>query len=286
MFYSKDPRLQEAFDKGTAFGIGKERVRKLTFDLKIFRMSDQKKCYMLNTETKRISGLGPDIKEYKEPKGFRLDKVSVALPSDPLPDGHQEMQERNKLGFPSLKANIGEEIHKQTAYDSQSETGQKVNKYLYRYSNGSRSLNNAIREGKPLSSDLQERLDEMDSYFSAPEHKLTAPITVLRGIDNSSVCKKMIRDGVFSDEGYVSTSTSFKTAARFMRRNKDNNQYLFSLNVPKGYGAVSLIEFNKPNEREILLQRKIKGKITHVEKIVNNRGGFDFVSYVDLDPIS
>lgn len=73
MHYSDNHTLQQAFNAGVAFAIGRNRVL-MACDEVIFRTAENKKKYMLDTESGMISGLGNKIKAYKPKSEVKASK--------------------------------------------------------------------------------------------------------------------------------------------------------------------------------------------------------------------
>lgn len=213
----------------------------------------------------------------KAKKGYKLDDVATVTNSSPVPSGWDD---RAPNGCPT---NVNAEAyHKLNAFDPDSETGQNAKIDFISYTDFSESLNMSLRYDDLIPAD-KERVKRMDAYLA--EHKTKGPMSVLRGMTGQEEAKKMIESGTFSDKAYVSASTDPRTALDFADDGYEvKDRYVFALRVPKGYGAVSLKDVSShPGEDEILLQRGTKGPITHVEKLANEKGGFDYIAYVEVE---
>ena len=214
----------------------------------------------------------------KTRKGYKLDKVETVNNRSPVPSGWDD---RASNGYP---VNVNAEAyHVQNDFNAFSDTGRAALDDFINYARSSAQLNDRLRRGKLSGSgSIAETVKHMDAYFN--EHKSKGPLSVLRGIPDQELAQKMIKSGVFQDKGYVSTSTAIETAEEFADTAAFKDRYVFALRVPKDYGAVSLESItDHPGEQEILLQRNTKGPITHVEKIANDKGGFDYIAYVDVE---
>ena len=190
----------------------------------------------------------------KTRKGYNLDKVETVNNRSPVSSGWDD---RGSNGYP-YNINSGA-YHELNDFNTFSDTGRAALDDFIKYTRTSAELNDRLRQDKiPESgSFFKERVKRMDAYFN--EHK-------------------------FQDKGYVSTSTDIQTTEEFADTAAFKDRYVFALRVPKGYGAVSLESItDHPGEHEILLQRNTKGPITHVEKIANDKGGFDYIAYVDVE---
>ena len=215
----------------------------------------------------------------KTRKGYNLDKVETVNNRSPVSSGWDD---RGSNGYP-YNINSGA-YHELNDFNTFSDTGRAALDDFIKYTRSSAELNDRLRQDKiPESgSFFKERVKRMDAYFN--EHKSKGPLSVLRGIPDQEQAQKMIKSGVFQDKGYVSTSTNIQTAEEFADTAALKDRYVFALRVPKGYGAVSLESItDHPGEQEILLQRNTKGPITHVEKVANDKGGFDYIAYVDVE---
>ena len=214
----------------------------------------------------------------KTRKGYNLDKVETVNNRSPVSSGWDD---RGSNGYP-YNINSGA-YHELNDFNTFSDTGRAALNDFINYTRSSDHLNGLLRQGKiPGSGFLAEKVKRMDAYFN--EHKSKGPLSVLRGIPDQEQAQKMIKSGVFQDKGYVSTSTNIQTAEEFADTAALKDRYVFALRVPKGYGAVSLESItDHPGEQEILLQRNTKGPITHVEKVANDKGGFDYIAYVDVE---
>ena len=120
---------------------------------------------------------------------------------------------------------------------------------------------------------IQRRSDALDSMIeSAPPLKHN--IQVLRGVDYSDDVFGPVGSmtgKVFSDKGFVSTTTDDKVQKRFSMA---NNSAAMKIKVPAGTRAISLGFGGDKREREILLPRGsrfkvisdvLNGKTRHIE---------------------
>jgi hypothetical protein len=120
-------------------------------------------------------------------------------------------------------------------------------------------INNACRKKEidKLSREDSQRLVWMDQAFT--KARTTRPIRVFRG-QAEKYALDAIHKGQFSESGFCSTTVSPSRAKSYAGKGK---KYIFVLDVPEGYPAISLQHKTKtPEDREILLRRGTKGRIT------------------------
>lgn len=299
-----------AFNAGYAYALGKMTAlmaKGLTYDeaqwITVHPNGSKNKGLpaLIDSETGKVLGgmggthTGKTISQVKaqkkrtEPerqkKGFVLENVPTATINSKLPDSHNNWSGRDSDGFPEIGVEA-EKYHEITAFDKSSAAGAKAEEPLrwlvFSSSVFNSPLRNAGAEGE-IDEETKQQIKAIDAYFEDPKHQLKQPIKLLRGISDANVARKMIEAGEFADKGFISATPKKQSAKRFGVAGDD--RYIFALNVPKGCGAVSTSAFQLPEESEIVLQRGLKGPINHVEKIANNRGGFDYVAYVSIDPV-
>lgn len=224
--------------------------------------------------------------------GLSLASAPTATEDTPVPANFESL-ERDWDGDLIMPEETQTKLHADTKFQPGTETAEAAESVLKDYTGaGYKDINNALRSGDSLDSDtfpeeIKEQVETIDAYLN--EHKTTEPMQVFRGI-NAEEAQRMLETGEYQDKGYSSTSTSMGRSSVFAKPSSQvddgKTKIVFALNVPKGYGAVSLRDndrFMFASEREILLERGAHGKISHVEKIKSGKIT-KYVAYVDLDP--
>lgn len=256
---------------------------------KIFKKSKSKKQPKENSSSENnSSNQSPKgNKSNNSTNGYDLAKVPQVGSKTPLPKGVKGWRGREESGLPKL-GDDASAYHALNKFDENSDTG-KAAKYLFeRYTATlAKTLNGELRKDPSLKNDkfFRDRVKIIDAYFDDPNHRLKNSVKVYRAVSDAPAARKMLKSGLFQDKGYVSTTTSHDTALDFMSDSSEKDRFVFAMSVPKGYKAVSLNDISvHPGEHEILLKRGATGKISHVEKIRNDRGGWDYVGYVNISP--
>lgn len=133
-----------------------------------------------------------------------------------------------------------------------------------------REVNGALRRDEPLSAELADLRDQLDSVFEDDRIYLEEDVVVFRGaaIDTSE-----IKQGdVYQDKGYLSTSADPAVAVRF-------SSTVVAITVPKGYPAAYLPALGMSGEAELLLPRdtnividEVKGSAVTARVILEEEG--------------
>jgi hypothetical protein len=114
----------------------------------------------------------------------------------------------------------------------------------------------------------EEKSKRLDSLI-AKQPPLKGEEVVYRGMrPPKELEKQLVKDAVIVDKGFMSTTIDRDTANNF-------GTTIMTIRVPKGYHAVKVQDYLQgtvaDNERELILPRGTKLKITHVRE---EKGGF------------
>lgn len=134
------------------------------------------------------------------------------------------------------------------------------------------SVNGHLRNREELSSEDKKIFAQMKEAFdqAPPLHK---DVTAYRGawLDPDTIAK-LKPGGTFQDKAFVSTSMNPKTAKAFssdeMSPGGDEQPCHFTMKIPKGTKAIPISDIPNvmyPNEKELLLDKSAKFKISKVE---------------------
>lgn len=114
--------------------------------------------------------------------------------------------------------------------------------------------------------EVKETIKQMDLGYKSDATICREPIQVFRGID-SETAEKAIKSGAYTDEGYTSTSLSFRRPLRGFATNYDGGyKNVISAVIPKGKRIVSFVD-----EDEILISRGVEMKLTMVEEFESSK---------------
>lgn len=143
-----------------------------------------------------------------------------------------------------------------------------------------RTVNSALRSGKPIPRGDRKDVERMDRAFARASTK--EPMTVYRGI-SKDFSDKLLEGATFKDPGF-SSSTSNKNTAEAFSHFSGSKGAVMEIRVPKGSKAISLENIsafggatsNASSEGEILLNRGgtyrvvkvIPGTRTRTQKII------------------
>lgn len=121
---------------------------------------------------------------------------------------------------------------------------------LTKYTQTSKELNNALRQGRIEESYDTELLDDAISVS-----RLKDEVTVYRGF-STRVFDDLKPGAILEDRGYVSTSYDKRMAQEFALTR------LVTIHLPKGANALPISQYSQfPDEMEVLLPRGSKFKV-------------------------
>jgi hypothetical protein len=132
----------------------------------------------------------------------------------------------------------------------------------YQGDKGFEAINGSLRKGNSPG----EHAKRLSSAIG--KHRLAQETTVYRGFGNtlSKKLADMWRDKepgdppiTFVDKGFVSTSSSKKIAESFSKNT-------ITIKLPKGYNALPVTDREMSHEKEILIDRGTKFKVTNMRK--------------------
>ena len=148
---------------------------------------------------------------------------------------------------------------------------------------GGQKLNEVIRSGGKMSKDFQNTKAGLDKLLSTARLPKDKPL--YRGLTlDDKTARKLLDSKVFSDKGFMSTSSSKQVVMKSFVRNKDylepgQHTFLIEMTARKGSRAVNIDGFFPPkggySEREFLFPRSTQLKISSIKsKVISlgNRG--------------
>ena len=162
-----------------------------------------------------------------------------------------------------------------------------INRYLRK---GASALKDKNYNDKDLDSDdyplkneenMKKCIAHIDDAIS--NSTLKQNTSVIRGL-NPSDMEKLMNDGEYSSEKFLSTTVQTSTADKFGLGHRPNKRYkprrhIMIINLPKGFNALPVKNMSaNSNENEIMLPRNCKFKLK--KKIV----GKDFVTHWIVEP--
>lgn len=145
---------------------------------------------------------------------------------------------------------------------------------------GYANIQSYLRTGKPKFGQFDERETKLaervsDLVSSAiKKHPLDKEMTVYRGMkikndEPETLQYKDLKVGdTVSDKGFTSTTTSKSVASKFSEKlNRSDVQVSIEINLKPGDNALPMDQYSKGHEKEILLDKNVKFKVTSVKDV-------------------
>lgn len=137
------------------------------------------------------------------------------------------------------------------------------------YVEGSDVFNATLRDNKKLSMHFKPLVESLDSAIANSTVKSDTTVYRVVGED---IYRKLKSGDVFSDSGYVSTTTS-RTAADDIKEGRTGNgvfDRIVEINIPKGFPGLDINKTVGPHpyshEKELLLPRGLSFKVLKTGK--------------------
>jgi len=109
--------------------------------------------------------------------------------------------------------------------------------------------------------EYEEFIKNLKHVFNHKAKTLSEPVSVYRGL-GARTADKLLKAGMYTDEGFVSTSSSLQTARYFAQYSKDDYKLIMKVVLNKGQRCISM-----KAEDELLLSPGQKFRLVMVEKI-------------------